>query len=120
LKVFLQFFSITIGTQICLAVNQLVLLPLQLRIWGETTTAYWLVILAVANLCSVNDLGLRSIGHAQLLASVRQADSAGAAYFRQIWALTRGVMVAVTAIVLLLPVLYRVGGSPGFEAGPSH
>lgn len=118
MKVFLQFFSLTIGTQICLALYQLVLLPLQLRLWGEATTADWLVILAIANLCTVSDLGLRSIGHAQLLASVRLGDGAGAAYFRQIWALTRGIMLAVSAVVFAAQALGLTGHSGAFEAWP--
>ncbi|MCB8882200.1 hypothetical protein ACELLULO517_18280 [Acidisoma cellulosilytica] len=118
MKIFLQFFSITLGTQLCLAVNQLILLPLQLRVWGQTETAYWLVILAIANLCSVSDVGLRSIGHAQLLSGTRQADPAGAAYFRQIWALTRGIMLAFTAVVIMGAALPIIRGSAAFQFWP--
>ncbi|MCB8878171.1 hypothetical protein [Acidisoma silvae] len=118
LKIFLQFFSLTVGTQICLAVNQLVLLPLQLRVWGQTETAYWLVALAIANLCSISDVGLRSIGHAQLLSSVHYGDSSDARYFKQIWALTRGVMLGFTIAVIAGSALVCLTRAEPFQIWP--
>lgn len=96
----LRFFSLTTASQLVLLVNQLVLLPIQLRTWGSETTADWLVVLALANIASVADLGLRNAGHADLLASARKADGAAADRFRQLWALVRLLFVLTTAALL--------------------
>ena len=63
----LRFVSVATATQLLLVLNQLVLLPLQLRVWGSETTAHWNVALAAAALIMAADLGLRTTGHAALL-----------------------------------------------------
>jgi hypothetical protein len=93
---FLRFFSLTVINQFCAVLYQIVLLPLQLRIWGHDMAAHWFVITALANLITVSDLGLRNAGHAQLLSSVRTGDTAAALEFRQTWALTRLLMIGLT------------------------
>ena len=97
---FFQFFSLTMATQGCLLVNQVVLLPLELRVWGTDAVAKWVVLIAVANLAGVTDLGLRNAGHSQLLSSVRTGDAAAALEFRETWALTRALIVGLTAVFL--------------------
>lgn len=93
----LRFFSLTTATQVCLLVNQLVLLPLLLRSWGQEATADWFVVLAIANLATIGDLGLRNAGHSDLLSGAKYGDADGSARFRRVWALTRFLFVTVTA-----------------------
>jgi hypothetical protein len=100
-KKFVRFFSLTTATQVCLLINQLGLLPLQLRLWGVDTTSQWIVAVAIANLMTVTDLGLRNAGHVELSASVRFGDRSAAQAFAKIWALTRTLMVVLTALFLL-------------------
>ncbi len=97
---FLQFFSLTMATQGCLLVNQLVLLPLELRAWGTDAVAKWVVLIAVANLAGITDLGLRNAGHSQLLSSVRTGDAAASIAFREIWALARALIIGLTVVFL--------------------
>ena len=94
---FLQFFSLTIATQGCLLINQVVLLPLELRVWGTDAVAKWVVLVAVANLAGVTDLGLRNAGHSQLLSSVQTGDAVASLEFRETWALARALVVGITA-----------------------
>lgn len=114
MKSFLRFLSLTTATQVFLLINQLVLLPLQLRIWGSDVTAHWFVITALANLASVADLGLRSAGHAQLLSSVQDGDEAARLEFRRIWALARTLVIVVTGVLLAFEVAasLRHGAAP--------
>ncbi len=109
LRGLLRFLSLTTATQACLAVNQLVLLPLQLRIWGPTTTRDWLVVIAVASLSGVSDLGLRNAGHADLRSSVTAGDTVAARAFRSVWALTRALQIVVTAALLAAQLLLVPG-----------
>jgi hypothetical protein len=109
MKGLLRFLSLTSATQLCLLASQLLLLPLQLRIWGHETTAQWLVVMAVANIASIADLGLRNAAHAQLIAAVRATDIAAAKAFGGVWMLTRllfaGVVLALIAAQLLFQIL---------------
>jgi len=97
---FLQFFSLTMATQGCLLVNQVVLLPIELRVWGTDAVAKWVVLIAVANLAGITDLGLRNAGHSQLLSSVRTGDAAASLEFRGTWALARTVIFGMTTVLL--------------------
>ncbi len=115
MKNFLRFFSLTTATQFCLAVNQLVLLPLQLRVWGQEATSHWFVIIAVANLASVADLGLRMAGHAQLLSSVESADRIAELEFRRIWALTRVLIMGMTSVLIAGQVISSLIETGTFE-----
>ena len=54
-------------TQGVLLLNQVVLLPIQIRIWGHLSTAHWYAMLAIATIVSVADCGLRTAGHAELI-----------------------------------------------------
>lgn len=113
MKGLLRFLSLTAATQLCLLVNQLVLLPLELRIWGRAETSHWFVVLAIANLASVAGLGLRNAGHAELLASVESGDEEATRSFRRIWALTRGLLAGVTtAFLIILPIQASWSGAP--------
>jgi hypothetical protein len=60
--------------------------------------ATWFVVLASANLVNVADLGLRNAGHADLVASVQAGDQAATQAFRQIWLLTRGMIVLMSVL----------------------
>ena len=95
-----RFLSLTTAGQVCLVVNQIVLLPLQLRVWGHDVTAQWFVVIAIANLVTISDLGFRIAGHSHLLSSVRSANHEDVIAFRQIWALTRALIVSLTVIIL--------------------
>ncbi len=65
-KALFQFASLAFMTQGILLLNQIVLLPIQLRVWGTKTAAEWYSILAVAGVASIADFGLRSAGHLHL------------------------------------------------------
>lgn len=93
----LQFFSLTSATQLCLLANQLLLLPLELRVWGPASVAAWFIAIATANLISVADLGLRNAGHETLL-SGRNGNMAARNAFRSIWAMTRGLVVGLSIV----------------------
>lgn len=89
--------SWTAVTQLSLAGTQLLLLPLEVRLWGLETTAHWNTALALAALLSAADFGLRGFGHASL--RQRPASSAEVdACFESVWAVQRvlvaGVLVA--------------------------
>jgi hypothetical protein len=108
MKGFLRFLSLTSATQLCLLANQLLLLPLQLRIWGHETTAQWFVVLAVANIASIADLGLRYAAHAQLIAAVRATDTAAAKAFGGVWMLTRLLFVGVIFGLIAAQMLFQI------------
>ena len=97
---FLKFFSLTMATQGCLLVNQVVLLPIELRVWGTDTVAQWVVLIAIANLAGISDLGLRNAGHSQLLLSVRSGDLAASREFKETWALARTLIMGITTVFL--------------------
>ena len=96
----LRFFLLTIASQVFLVINQVALLPLQIRVWGPVGTAEWFVVLATGNIASIADLGLRNSGHAELLSSVKSANSEAAKEFRRTWALARGLVLIVTIVLL--------------------
>jgi hypothetical protein len=100
MKSFLRFFSLTVANQICGVLSQLVLLPLMLRTWGHDVAAQWFVIVAMANLTTVFDLGLHNAGHSQLLAGL-DGDPVATQEFRHTWALTRVMIVGLTAVYIL-------------------
>ncbi len=87
-------------------VSQLVLLPLQVRMWGPSVTAQWFVLIATANLMSVADLGLRNVGHDQLLSDVKRRNGAACSEFRQVWALTRALVLGFAAAFLTYQLLF--------------
>ena len=111
----LRFLSLTTATQVCLLVNQLVLLPLQLRVWGHEDTSRWFLAIAIANLTTIADLGLRNAGHAQLVSSVRTGDAASRLEFCNIWALTRALVAGLTATFVGCLLLRSVWSGTAFS-----
>jgi hypothetical protein len=102
MKKLLQFFSLAVLTQIILMLSQLILLPIQIRLWGHTATAGWYAAVAVAAITTVVDCGLRTAGHEELLQCVRHQGNhhASVEYFRQIWGWIRILVLAVTLALI--------------------
>src|SRR5215471_20746740 len=100
MKRFLGFFSFAALTQLVLLLNQIVLLPVQLRVWGTVTTASWYAAIALATITTFADLGLRTAGHAELLRFVNDGDDAGGRYLQQIWGWIRLLVCATTLFLL--------------------
>jgi hypothetical protein len=94
------FFSFAALTQLVLLLNQIVLLPVQLRVWGTVTTASWYAAIALATITTFADLGLRTAGHAELLRFVNDGDDAGGRYLQQIWGWIRLLVCATTLFLL--------------------
>jgi hypothetical protein len=112
----LQFFSLAVMTQLVLMISQLLVLPIQIRKWGVAGTASWYAAIAIANITTVADCGLRLAGHAELLRSWREDSnqSPAAEHFQQVWAWIRILIVAVTAILIAGDALYSIAlkGTP--------
>jgi hypothetical protein len=104
MKKFVQFFSFAAMTQVILLLNQVVLLPMQIRLWGNTETALWYAAIALATMTTLADFGLRTAGHVELLSLVRAEDADATAEFRQIWAWIRLLILLIT-VTLILAVL---------------
>jgi hypothetical protein len=98
----LQFFSTAALTQVVLMLSQLILLPIQIRLWGHSATAAWYSAVALAAITTVVDCGLRTAGHAELMrCTSRPADELDARdYFRQVWAWIR-ILVSVVTVLLI-------------------
>jgi hypothetical protein len=97
---FLRFFSFAALTQMVLLLNQIVLLPVQLRVWGTATTASWYAAIAFAAITAVADLGLRTAGHAELLRFVNDGDDSGGLHIKQIWGWIRILVSGITLSLL--------------------
>src|SRR6185312_2721187 len=97
----LQFFSVAALTQVTLALSQVVLLPIQIRIWGHVGTAAWYSAIAIASFTSVADCGLRTAGHPEILKFTTKpgGDAQAREHFRQVWAWLR-ILVLAGALVL--------------------
>jgi hypothetical protein len=106
MKRFVQFFSFAAMTQVILLLNQVVLLPMQIRLWGNSETALWYGAIALATVTTVADCGLRTAGHVELLRLVRTNDPAARAEFLQVWAWIRLLTVLVTATLLVAVLAY--------------
>jgi len=101
-KSLFQFASLAVMTQGVLLLNQIVLLPIQLRIWKTEVTAEWYAILAVAAVTSISDFGLRSAGHIHLIRWAADPDDHEAkTEFTQLWAWIR-ILTTLTTTVLLV------------------
>jgi hypothetical protein len=96
-----RFFSFAVSTQLVLLLNQLILLPIQLRLWGVPTTASWYAAIALATITTFADLGLRTSGHIDLLRFVRDHDEAARTQLRQIWGWIRLLVFALTVLLLV-------------------
>jgi hypothetical protein len=108
-----RFFSLTTGTQICLLANQLLLLPLQLRFWGQEQAATWFTLLAIANLATFGDLGLRNVGHDALLRATQAADGNAIRAFRSLWAIVRLLFLATASLVVMAQYFLPMQGAQG-------
>lgn len=107
MRKFFQFFSLTILTQGVLLLNQIALLPIQIRIWGHASTAYWCAMFAVASIISVADLGLRTAGHLELIRYARNpADEQAKTEFQHLWAWIRILIGVATIALIALDLLY--------------
>jgi hypothetical protein len=106
MKKFAQFFSFAAMTQVILLLNQVVLLPMQIRLWGNAETALWYAAIALATVTTVADCGLRTAGHVALLRLVRTNEPEARAEFRQVWAWIRLLVVLVTATLLVADLTY--------------
>ena len=96
-----RFFSFAVLTQLVLLLNQVVLLPIQLRQWGVATTATWYAAIALATMTTFADLGLRTASHVELLRFVRDRDEAAGAQLQQVWGWIRVLVCALTLFLLL-------------------
>ena len=106
MKRFVQFFSFAAMTQVILLLNQVVLLPMQIRLWGNSETALWYGAIALATVTTVADCGLRTAGHVELLRLARTNDPDARAEFLQVWAWIRLLILLVTAALLLAGLAY--------------
>ncbi|HEX4139591.1 MAG TPA: hypothetical protein VHY09_04540, partial [Candidatus Methylacidiphilales bacterium] len=101
-KALFQFTSLALMTQGVLLLNQIVLLPIQLRIWKTDTTALWYSILAIAAVTTISDFGLRSAGHAHLMRWVNDPeDQEAQTEFTQLWAWIRILCLLTTVVVVI-------------------
>ncbi len=102
MKRLIHFFSLAVTTQLILMLSQLILLPIQVRLWGQGGTASWYSALAIATVTYVVDCGLRTAGHTELLkASADPAASpAEVNQFRQIWSWIRILILVVTVALI--------------------
>ncbi|HWI80667.1 hypothetical protein [Ramlibacter sp.] len=92
--------SWTAVTQLSLALTQLLLLPLEVRLWGLETTAQWNTAIALAALLSAADFGLRGFGHASLRRGpASRAD--GGESFEPVWAIQRLLVAGVLLLAAL-------------------
>jgi len=118
----LQFFSVAALTQVVLMLSQLVLLPIQIRLWGHGATAAWYSALAIAMITTVVDCGLRTAGHAEIVRFVneRTDDSAARDYFQQVWGWIRVLMLVVSLVLIagdaLLAIFIRGEAYPAWKA----
>jgi hypothetical protein len=106
MKRFLQFFSFAAMTQVVLLLNQVALLPMQIRLWGMGATAMWYAAIAMATVTTVADLGLRTAGHVELLRLVQARSQEAVAEFRQIWAWIRVLVLLVTMVAIVVDGAY--------------
>ncbi len=98
----IQFFSVAVMTQIVLMLGQLILLPLQIHLWGQTDTALWYSAMALATMTYFVDFGLRTAGHAELIKAHSDALAfpAEKLQFRQIWTWIRILILLVTGLLI--------------------
>jgi hypothetical protein len=81
-----RFVSLALLTQGVLLLNQIVLLPFQIRIWGTEAAAYWYSTVALASLTTAADFGLRTAGHAEFIRySHDPSDEQARIEFQHLW-----------------------------------
>ncbi len=112
----LQFFSVAALTQVILILSQLILLPIQIRMWGHRATAAWYSAIALATITTVVDCGLRTAGHAELVRFIGQptTELAAGEHFQQVWGWIRVLVVVLTLALIVGDAVYTTGvkGSP--------
>ncbi len=102
-----QFVSLALMTQVVLLLNQVLLLPIQIRVWGTQVTAAWYATLAVAAVTTAADFGLRTAGHADLLRFTNDpSDTAAKTEFRHLWAWIRILVTLATTTLVVLDFVY--------------
>jgi hypothetical protein len=107
-KALVQFASLACLTQVALLLNQMVLLPLQIRVWGVESAAYWYSTLAIAAVTSAADFGLRTAGHAELIRHFNdRSDQPAKTEFQQLWAWIRILVSSTTLLLIVLDFLYN-------------
>lgn len=111
MKRLFRFFSFAVLTQLVLLLNQVLLLPIQLRIWGTVATASWYAAIAMATITTFADLGLRTAGHVSLIRYVIDRDVLEGQNIKQVWAWIRIMVCAITFIVVGWSLLEAGSGS---------
>jgi hypothetical protein len=107
-KALFQFASLAVLTQAALLLNQLVLLPIQVRIWGTDLFAYWSSVVALACFTGVADLGLRTAGHATLMRFVNDpTDVEARRNFAHLWAWIRILVASITILLIGADFLFQ-------------
>ena len=97
-----KFASLALMTQGVLLLNQIVLLPIQLRVWKTEVTAGWYAILAIAAMTTISDFGLRQAGHAHLIRWVNDPnDDEARLEFTHLWAWIRIMCLATTSALIV-------------------
>jgi hypothetical protein len=103
-----QFASLAFMTQVVMLLNQVVLLPIQIRIWGTDVCAYWYSIIAVAAVTGIADFGLRTAGHAELIRHVNDPnDHEARTEFQHLWAWIRILIASTTVLLVITDFLYH-------------
>lgn len=86
-------------TQAALVGMQLLLLPLQVRLWGSAVTAQWNGAIALASIVCAADLGLKSFGHSALSAAA-PVDLHSDAEFTSVWAAIRLLIAGIALLAV--------------------
>jgi len=97
---FFRFFSFAVLTQLVLLLNQVVLLPIQLHLWGTAATATWYAAIALAAITTVADLGLRTAGHVELLQYVNEDNEVAGLHIKEIWGWIRILVWSITLLLI--------------------
>ena len=108
-------------TQLILMLGQLILLPLQLRLWGQIETAHWYSALAVATATYFVDCGLRTAGHSELVKVTANPGmfQSEQLYFQRVWSWIR-VLVLIVSVVLITADFVRGGLLHWGDFAPWH
>ena len=99
----LRFLSIVTLSQTTLVAQQLLILPLQIHVWGHDTVAVWLAALALAAIVGSSDLGLKNAGFAAIAAG-ETGDK-----FATLWSVMRLQMLAAGLVTMGLSFLMFSG-----------
>ena len=92
-------------TQGVLLLNQIVLLPIQIRVWGTEGAAYWYSVMAVAAVTTAADFGLRTAGHAEIVSHAR--DRQAGTEFQHLWAWIRILVFTITFFLVVVDFLWN-------------